>query len=40
EQIIQSLTDLETVDSVQFLLDGKKAETLMGHMSIADPFTK
>ena len=40
EQIIQSLTDLETVDSVQFLLDGKKAETLMGHMSITDPFTK
>ncbi|NLM20229.1 MAG: GerMN domain-containing protein [Peptococcaceae bacterium] len=40
EQIIQTLTDLETVDSVQFLVDGEKAETLMGHMSIADPFTK
>ncbi|NLO98461.1 MAG: GerMN domain-containing protein [Peptococcaceae bacterium] len=38
EQIVRSLTDLDTVDSVQFLLDGQQAETLMGHMSIAGPF--
>lgn len=39
-QIVKSLTELENVDRVQFLIDGKKAETLMGHMSIFEPFEK
>ena len=39
-QIVKSLTELENVDRVQFLIDGKKAETLMGHMSISESFEK
>ena len=37
-QIVASLLDLDSVDRVQFLIDGKKAETLMGHYSIEEPF--
>ncbi|MCT4605508.1 MAG: GerMN domain-containing protein [Marinisporobacter sp.] len=36
-QIVYSLTSLETIDQVQFLVDGKKEETLMGHFLIAQP---
>ncbi|NLK44706.1 MAG: GerMN domain-containing protein, partial [Tissierellia bacterium] len=37
-QIVASLLELDSVDRVQFLIDGKKAETLMGHYSIEEPF--
>lgn len=36
-QVVESLTQLDTVDRVQFLVDGQEAETLMGHMSIEEP---
>lgn len=37
-QIVASLVELDTVDRVQFLLDGEKGDSLMGHYSIQDPF--
>src|SRR5699024_1003591 len=37
-QIIKSLLELDSVDKVQFLIDGKKAESLMGHYNISQPF--
>lgn len=36
-QVVESLTQLDSVDRVQFLVDGQEAETLMGHMSIEGP---
>lgn len=40
DQIVSSLIELDNIDRVQFLIDGKKAETLMGHFSIDEPFEK
>lgn len=37
-QIVKSLIELDTVDRVQFLIDGQKVESLMGHYSIQEPF--
>lgn len=37
-QIVESLLDLNTVKKVQFLIDGKKANSLMGHVEIDKPF--
>lgn len=37
-QIVNSLLNIESVKKVQFLIDGKKAETLMGHVSITGSF--
>lgn len=37
-QIVNSLLELDSVDKVQFLIDGEKAESLMGHFEIMDPF--
>lgn len=37
-QIISSLIELDTVERVQFLIDGEVAESLMGHISIDEPF--
>lgn len=37
-QVVESLTQLDSVDRVQFLIDGQESETLMGHLSIEDPF--
>lgn len=37
-QIVKSLIELDSIDRVQFLLDGKKAESLMGHFEISEPF--
>lgn len=37
-QIVDSLLELDSVERVQFLIDGKKAESLMGHYSIEEPF--
>lgn len=39
-QIVDSLTELDSVARVQFLLDGKKGDSLMGHYSIEEPFEK
>lgn len=39
-QIVNSLTDLDSVDRVQFLVDGQKAESLMGHIGITEPFER
>jgi len=36
-QIVASLLDLDSVDRVQFLVDGKKTDTLMGHYSVEEP---
>jgi len=38
EQITKSLNALEEVKQTQFLVDGKKAETLMGHADTTEPF--
>ena len=35
--VIMPLTQLENIDAVQFLVDGKKTETLMGHIYTMDP---
>lgn len=37
-QIVGSLLELDNIEKVQFLIDGKKAESLMGHFDIAEPF--
>ena len=40
EQIVGSLIELDSVEKVQFLIDGEKAESLMGHFDISEPFEK
>lgn len=37
-QITRSLRGLEGIKNVQFLIDGKKAESLMGHIDTTNPF--
>lgn len=37
-QIVASLIELDTVDRVQFLIDGEIGDSLMGHYSIEEPF--
>jgi spore germination protein GerM len=37
-QIIKSLIELDNIERVQFLIDGEKAESLMGHYEISEPF--
>lgn len=37
-QIVNSLLELDSVGQVQFLVDGEKVETLMGHYSTMEPF--
>ncbi len=37
QQIVYSLTELKQVDQVQFLVDGSKCESLMGHIFIEEP---
>ncbi len=39
-QIVASLIELDTVDRVQFLIDGEIGDSLMGHYSIDKPFEK
>lgn len=39
-QIVNSLVELDSVERVQFLIDGQKGETLMGHFEISEPFEK
>ncbi|MCR2043564.1 GerMN domain-containing protein [Anaerosalibacter massiliensis] len=38
-QIIKTLLELDNVNKVQFLVNGEKAETLMDHFDISEPFT-
>ena len=40
DSIVYSLTNLDNIEKVQFLVDGKKVDTLMGHMEVMEPFTK
>ncbi|WZL71955.1 GerMN domain-containing protein [Clostridiaceae bacterium 35-E11] len=39
-QIVYSLTSIEEVEKVEFLVDGKEQESLMGHYTINKPFDK
>jgi hypothetical protein len=40
-QIVDSLINsFEEINSVQFLADGKKVESLMGHFDVSKPFTE
>lgn len=39
EQVVRSLTLLRGVRNVQFLVDGQKRETLMGHMDARSPIS-
>ncbi|ARE85943.1 GerMN domain-containing protein [Clostridium formicaceticum] len=39
-QIVYSLTGLEEIEAVQFLVDGSKRETLMGHILIEEPLKR
>ncbi len=39
-QIVASLTNLENVDRVQFLIDNEVGDSLMGHYDISKPFEK
>lgn len=36
-QIVSTLTGLEGINKVQFLVDGKQADTLMGHADVREP---
>lgn len=38
--IVNTLTDDKAIQEVQFLLDGKKAETLNGHVDISKPLKR
>lgn len=40
QQIVFSLTELEGIEKVQFLVDGSKRETLMGHISTEEPLER
>ena len=35
--VIMTLTELDNIDAVQFLVDGKKTDSLMGHIYTMDP---
>ena len=37
-QIVKSLLELDEINKVQFLIDGKAEESLMGHFDISKPF--
>jgi spore germination protein GerM len=39
DQLVKTLTSLPGIDKVQFLIDGEKRETLMGHLSIDEPLS-
>ena len=38
DQIVASLLEIEGVNEVQFLVEGKVQESLMGHVSVEEPF--
>ena len=37
EQTVRSLTALEDIKAVQFMVDGEKTDSLMGHILVVDP---
>lgn len=37
-QIMDTLFELEHINKIQFLINGEKAESLMGHFDISEPF--
>ncbi len=37
DSVIMTLTELENINAVQFLVDGKKTESLMGHIYTMEP---
>lgn len=39
-QIMDTLFELDHINKVQFLINGEKAESLMGHFDISEPFDK
>ena len=39
-QLVYSLTELDEVEAVQVLVDGSKADSLMGHIEIREPLTR
>ena len=39
-QIMDTLFELDHINKVQFLINGEKAESLMGHFDISQPFDK
>ncbi|MEN6389789.1 MAG: GerMN domain-containing protein [Syntrophomonas sp.] len=38
--LVNSLTDLQGIQQVQLLVEGKKLETLKGHLEISEPLTR
>ncbi|MTI47009.1 GerMN domain-containing protein [Sporosalibacterium faouarense] len=40
DSIVMSLTELDYIDKVKFLVDGESEGTLMGHFIIDEPFTR
>ncbi|WP_425449647.1 GerMN domain-containing protein [Dethiothermospora halolimnae] len=40
DSIVLSLTELKHISKVQFLIDGEIEESLMGHISIKEPFDR
>lgn len=40
DQIVYSLTELQDITSVQFLVDGKEVESLMGHYEVSEPISR
>lgn len=38
--VVMTLTELDNIDAVQFLVDGKKVESLMGHIYTMEPLKK
>ncbi|NLY42591.1 MAG: GerMN domain-containing protein [Clostridiaceae bacterium] len=38
--IVNSLTELESIDKVQFLIEGQKTETFKGHITFNEPFER
>lgn len=40
QSLVWTLTDIKNVNSVQFLVDGKPASSIGGHISFSDPFIR
>lgn len=38
--IVNSLLSVDGIKAVEFTINGEKAESLMGHVDISEPFTK
>ena len=40
KQIVDSLFELDNIEKVQFLVEGEKVESLMGHIGVSEPFKR